>query len=124
MKKEFKEELKTVYNRGFSEGFAFGVPIKELSKGPEHTHEKVFIGEVTKFFKKISVARVKILDHPLKIGDNIMFIGKTTPALEASVTQMQYKYKPRKRALRGEEIGVKLPFNVRLNDKVFLWRSK
>ncbi len=124
MKKKLKQELKTVYNRGFSEGFAFGEPIKQLSKGLEHTYEKVFVGEVTKFFKKISVAQIKIIDHPLKVDDNIIFIGKTTPAREVLVTQMQYKHKPRKKALRGEEIGVKLPFIVRSNDKVFLWQKK
>jgi len=124
LKKDLMEELKTVYNRGFSEGFIFGAPFKEISKGGEHTHEKVFVGEVTKFFKKISVARIKIFDHPLKIGDTLLFIGKNTPARKVLVDQMQYKYKPRKRAIRGEEVGVKLPFLVRLNDKVFLWRQK
>lgn len=124
LKKSLKEELKTVYNRGFSNGFLFGIPTNELSKGLEHTYEKVFVGEVTNFFKKISVARVKILDHPIKLGDTIMFIGKNTPARKTSVTQLQYKHKPRKRTARGEEVGVKLPFLVRLHDKVFLWQKK
>ena len=124
LKKELKKELETVYNRGFSKGFLFGVPMGEPSKGAEHTHEKVFIGEVTKFFKKISVARIKIFDHPFKTGDDIMFIGKNTPARTVSVSQIEHRHKPRKKAMRGEEVGVKLPFFVRLNDKVFLWRKK
>lgn len=124
LKRTLKKKLKTVYNRGFSKGFLFGVPLGETSRGVEHTHEKIFVGEVTKFFKKISVARVKILDHSLKIGDTVMFTGKTTPAREAVTTQIEYKHKPRKKAIRGEEVGIKLPFIVRPNDKVFLWRQK
>ena len=124
LKNNFKKELKTVFNRGFSEGFLFGAPQGEMSKGGEHTYEKIFVGEVTKFFRKISVAQIKIFDHPLKIGDTIMFIGKTTPALEVLVKEIQLQHKPKKRALKGEQVGVKTPFTVRLNDKVFLWRKK
>ena len=124
LKKDLKKELETVYNRGFSKGFLFGVPIGETSKGGEHTHEKVFIGKVTKFFKKISVARIKIFDRAFKVGDDIMFIGKNTPARRVSVGQIEHRHKPIRKALRGEEVGVKLPFSVRLNDKVFLWRKK
>ncbi len=124
LKKSLKKELETVYNRGFSRGFLFGVPVGEISKGVEHTHEKVFIGEVTKFFKKISVARIKVFDRPFNVGDDIMFIGKNTPARIVSVSRIEHRHKPRKKALRGEEVGVKLPFSVRQNDKVFLWRKK
>jgi len=124
LKKKLKKELETVYNRGFSQGFLFGVPSGKISRGLGHTREKIFVGQVTKFFKKISVAQIKILDHPLKVGDTIMFIGKNTPALETKVTQIQHKHKPRRITTRGEEVGVKLPFDVRLNDKVFLWKKK
>ncbi len=124
LKRNLKKELGTVYNRGFSEGFLFGAWRGKVSRGREHTHEKIYVGQVRKFFKKISVAQIKIFDHSFKIGDTIMFIGKYTPAREAVVTEIQHKHKPRKRTLRGEEVGVKLPFFVRLNDKVFLWRQK
>ncbi len=124
IKKHLKKELKSVYNRGFSKGFSFGVPLREMSKGGEHTHEKIFIGKVTNFFKKISVARIKILTHSLQKGDTILFIGKNTPAKKALVTRMEHEYEPREKALKGEEIGIKLPFVVRLNDKVFIWQKK
>jgi len=124
LKKDLKNELKRVYSRGFSQGFFFGEPIDEISRGTEHTHEKIFVGSVTKFFKKISVGQIKIMDHNLKVGDTIMFIGKNTPARDTVVTQIEHKHKPRVRAIRGQEVGVKLPFVVRLNDKVFLWQEK
>jgi len=124
LKKSLEKELDSVYNRGFSDGFLFGVPSGKISRGTEHTKEKIFVGEVTKFFKKISVAQIKILDRPLRIGDTLMFLGKNTPARQTKVTQIQHEHQPRKISFRGEEIGVKLPFPVKLNDKVFIWRKR
>ena len=124
LKKDLKSELRSVYTRGFSQGFFFGEPIGEISRGLEHTHEKIFIGAVTKFFKKISVAQIKIMDHNFKVGDTIMFIGKNTPARETKVIRIERRHKPRARTIRGQEVGVKLPFQVKLNDKVFLWQEK
>jgi U32 family peptidase len=124
LKTDLMKELRNVYNRGFSKGFLFGVPQDEISKGLEHTREKIFIGEVRNFFKQINVARIRIFDHSLKTGDTILFIGKKTPAKEIIVAEMQCEHKPRKRAVSGEEIGVKFPFIVKRNDKVFLWRER
>jgi len=123
LKKKLKKKLKSVYNRGFSEGFFLGVPLKKMSEGLQHTHKKIFVGRVTRFFKKISVAQIKVLDHALSVGDTIIFIGKHTPSPEAKVGQIECEHKPRKRASRGDEVGVKLPFTVRNNDKVFLWKK-
>ncbi|MFC1704026.1 peptidase U32 family protein [Candidatus Omnitrophota bacterium] len=124
LKKSLEEELKSVYNRGFSGGFLFGVPSGKISSGPQHSKEKIFAGKVTKFFKRISVAEINILDHPLKVGDTVLFLGKNTPARETKVTQIQLEHQPRKTSFRGERIGVKLPFSVKPNDKVFLWRRR
>ena len=117
-------ELETVYHRGFSDGFFFGDPSGLVSQGPEHDYEKIFIGRVTKFYKKISVAQIKLTDHALKKGDMLLFLGKYTPARQAAVEEMQIKHQPKEEASKGEEVGLKLPFRVRCKDKVFLWRRK
>ena len=124
LKRILRNELKKVYNRGFSRGFYFDVPSGKISRGLEHTHQKIFVGQVTKFFKKISVAQIKILDSPLRLGNTIMVIGKKTAAKQAVIKQIEYNHQPRKSALRGEEVGVKLPFSVAQNDKVFIWQKK
>lgn len=124
LKRTLRGELKKVYNRGFSKGFFFDIPSGKISRQLEHTHQKIFVGRVTKFFKKISVAQIKILDHPLKLSDTIIFIGKKTAARQATVTEIQENHKPRKSALRGEEVGVKLPFPVACNDKAFIWQKR
>ena len=124
LKKTLRQELMKVYNRGFSQGFFFGVPSGKISRELGHTYEKIFVGRVTKFFKKISVAQIKVTDNSIKVGDTLIFIGKNTPAREAVIAEIQREHKPRKKATRGEEVGVKLPFFVRIDDKVFIWRKK
>ncbi|HSV43612.1 MAG TPA: peptidase U32 family protein, partial [Candidatus Bathyarchaeia archaeon] len=79
-------KLREVYHRGFSSGFFFGQPDNEAwSKGLEHTREKVFAGEVTRFFKKILVAEVRLLSAPLVKGDRLVIIGHQTPGLECEL---------------------------------------
>jgi len=123
-KKKLKERLKTVYNRGFSSGFYFGHPQDARSRGLEHVYEKIFLGEVTRFFKKISVAEVRIRSGKLRLKDQLLFIGKTTPANVCFIGEMQQEQKNVKEVKKGEIVGVKLPFIVKPKDKVFLWRKK
>ena len=125
LKRKLKLKLKRVYNRGFSEGFFFGQPQNESwSKRLEHTHEKVFVGEVTQFFKKISVAAVHIRTHKLFKGAEILVIGNRTPGLTAVVEEMKLDDVFIKQADKGDIVGIKLPFPVRPKDKVFLWRER
>jgi len=121
LKRKLKTQLKTVYNRGFSDGFLFGEPVGAKTKGIERSRDKIFIGEVTKFFKKINVAQIKIIEHSLKSGDEVIFLGKKTPALTTEITRIEYEHKPRKKAVKGEEVGIKLPFTVKPKDKIFIW---
>ncbi|MFH1360955.1 MAG: peptidase U32 family protein [Candidatus Omnitrophota bacterium] len=124
LKKKLKEELRSVYNRGFSNGFYFGEPKKVLARNLEHTHEKVFLGEVRKFYKKIFVADIMIRNASLKRGDQILFIGKNTPAYQTTADELQDNHRSIEEALKGSPVGVKLPFVVRPKDKVFLWKKK
>jgi putative protease len=124
LKNRLKKRLTTVYNRGFSSGFYFGKPQGQVSRQLQHTHQKVFLGEVKRFYKKISVADVLIQAGTLKKGDTLMFIGKSTPALSAVATELQSAHEFVDSATKGQNIGVKLPFVVKPKDKVFLWEEK
>ena len=121
LKDALKKELFAVYNRGFSSGFYFGYPEGAISRGLEHSHRKVFLGEVMKFYRKISVAQICIQNHVLNKGDKILFIGKRTPARMAVAEQLQSNHVFITRAGRKECVGVKVPFEVRPRDKVFLF---
>jgi len=124
LKKKLKEQLSRVFNRGFSKGFYFGQPKKAFSSGLDNTYEKVFLGEVVKFFKKISVAEIRLQNRPLSKGEELLFIGKSTPASFAIASELQQNHEFVNTVQKGELLGLKLPFVVKPKDKVFLWRKK
>lgn len=124
LKNKLKKQLRQVFNRGFSSGFYLGKPTKTISRALESTYEKVYVGEVSRFFKKIDVAEVKVRNESLKKGDQIVCIGKNTPASFAKVTDIQIEHKFVEKLERGQAGGVKVPFVLKRNDKIFLWRKK
>ena len=124
LKEALKVRLSTVYNRGFSDGFYFGAPKDAQSRRLEHTHEKVYIGEVKRYYSKISVADVLVRAGALTKGQEILVIGKKTPAYTAVVEELQQNNSFVDSVAQGEHAGVKLPFKVNPRDKVFLWRRK
>ncbi|MCF7908758.1 MAG: U32 family peptidase [Candidatus Omnitrophica bacterium] len=124
LKAELKKELATVYNRGFSSGFYFGKPKDSTSRNLDSSYEKVYVGEVIKFYKKIGVAEIWVRDHDLKKGDRILCVGKATPASFAMVSDIQINHAFVDQLKRGEKGGLKVPFTLKRNDKVFIWRKK
>jgi putative protease len=124
LKATLKDDLSRVYNRGFSDGFYFGEPANWISRGLAQTHEKIFLGDVTKFYKKISVAEIIVRNSIVNVGQNLLFTGKNTPAAFAEVVEMQKDHQPVEKAGPGEYVAVKLPFEAHRGDKVFIWREK
>lgn len=124
LKKDLKKQLSDVYNRGFSSGFYFGYPEEAASRKLENRHEKIFLGRVSKFYKKISVAEIEVLNASLNKGDEILFIGKSTPACFAPAEELQCNHAYVEKVEKGGRAGIKIPFVVKTKDKVFLWREK
>ncbi len=133
-KKEIQEslkELKKVYNKEFSSGFYLGLPTSDDFSKTEHssaTEKKHFVGKVTHYFKKIKVATIKLVSE-LKIGDEIVIIGKTTGLLQGGVPtkgtkksrikHIEINKKSIQKAKKGDEIGLQLPL-VKKNDEVYI----
>ncbi|MCP4147323.1 MAG: U32 family peptidase, partial [bacterium] len=124
LKKDLKGELGKVYNRRFSTGFYFGKPKEWNTKDFEKSYEKIFLGDVVKYYKKIGVAEIIIRNEQLNEGDRILVIGKHTPATFADAMELQQEHQFVKVVKKGEPVGLKLPFKVRRNDQVFLWKAK
>jgi putative protease len=123
-KSELKKKLACVYSRGFSNGFYFGRPDDAWSKGLEHLYEKIFVGQVTRFFKKISVAEVRVYSGTIKKNEEILFIGKSRVSDIVRVKEMRNNHEAIDSAKKGDVVGIKLPFVVKPHDKVFLWKRK
>ena len=88
--KELKERLRTVFNRGFWEGYYAGRPVAEHSQhyGSAATRRKVYVGKVTNFYKRISVAEVLVEAAPLSVGEDIFFMGATTGIAEQTLAEL------------------------------------
>ncbi|HIH34936.1 MAG TPA: U32 family peptidase [Methanosphaera sp.] len=113
---KWKEELKSVFNRGFDTGFYFRTP-KETSLDNQATYKKVDIGQVMNFYKKINVAEIKLWDT-LEVGDSIIIQGNKTGSITEKVSSMQIDGKNVQK-VTDKSVGIKLENVVRQNDHVY-----
>jgi U32 family peptidase len=116
------EKLSGTFNRGFTEGFFFGTP-EDTGASPKRKYDKVYIGEVLKFYGKIGVAEIMVRGRGIKRGDSLLITGDKTPAGFFKADEMQVEHRDVDFIEGGNKVGMKVPFKVRKNDKVFLWES-
>jgi len=115
------EELKKVYNRGFSSGFYLGLPTSDDFAKIEHSaanEKKHFIGKIYNYLPKLGVALIKV-SSKFKLGDKIVFIGPTTGIIKSTIRRLEINNKPVKLAKKGDDVGIKLP-NSRKGDEVYI----
>jgi len=122
-KKEFLDELGTVYNRGFSSGFYFDTPSStEYAgvNGSKATTRKVYVGKVLNYFSNVKVAHILMESGEIKIGDDILIMGDSTGVVEMKIESMKVFDIDSTTAKRGDEMTMKIESTVRRNDKVYL----
>jgi putative protease len=115
------EELKKVYNKGFSSGFYFKLPSSDEFSKIEHsnaTQSKQFIGKINHYYKNIGVGLIKLNAGKLKKGDDILIQGNTTGLVRHKILSMEKKNKPVKEVKKGEEVAIQLP-RCRKNDELY-----
>ncbi|MBS3163280.1 U32 family peptidase [Candidatus Woesearchaeota archaeon] len=123
LKNRLMQELKKVYNRGFSSGFYLGKPINEFIESDNQSKtKKVFIGIINNYYKRNGVAEFKLFTGKLKVGDTIMIQGPTTGVIEQKVRSIEIEHKNISSVKKGNSFGIKIDKNVRKNDKVFLMK--
>ncbi len=113
---KWKNDLSSVFNRGFDTGFYYRVP-KETSYDNKATYKKVDIGQVTNFYKKIGVAEIKLWSS-LEVGDMLIIQGNKTGSVTQKVTSMQVDGKNIENISNGY-VGIKMNNIVRENDHVY-----
>lgn len=122
IKHDMYEDLKKVYNRGFSAGFYFGTPSgDEYTEryGNQATTKKVYVGKVINYFKKSKIAHIKLEAGGLGIGDSIYITGNTTGLVETTLQSIVHDEKQTNSATKGEEITFFLDELVRPKDQVY-----
>jgi len=120
------ERLKTVFNRGFWDGYYLGQRLGEWSKtyGSEATERKVYVGKGIKYFSNIGVAEFLIEASEISVGDKLLITGPTTGAIFIDLDEIRYDLKPVQTAHKGEHISIKVPSKVRPSDKLYKLEKK
>jgi len=80
------------------------------------SEQETEIGEVMTYYANIGVAAID-LTGSVKVGDTIIFRGFTTD-MEHKVDSMQIEHESVQEAKAGDQIGIKIPGNVRKIDRV------
>jgi putative protease len=123
IKKDLLNELKKVYNRGFSSGFYFGQPSSDdyaYSEGSKATTRKVYVGKVINYFKNPNVVHTLIESGIVNEGADLLIVGETTGIVELKLESMMRNDKPSKVATKGDEITFKSEKLIRPRDKIYL----
>ncbi|MDR2806453.1 MAG: U32 family peptidase [Dysgonamonadaceae bacterium] len=118
---DWDNRLKTVFNRGFWNGYYLGQRLGEWSHqyGNQATEKKLYVGKVIKYFPKLKVAEFLMETQRLQVGDNILITGTTTGALFSTVEEIRVDLKPVTETVRGEYFSMPTPEKVRPSDKLY-----
>ena len=118
---QLRTQLAEVFNRGFWGGYYLGKPAAEHSQryGSSATRRKVYVGKVTNFYKRISVAEILVEASPLERGNTVFFLGETTGVLEQHDVVPYVDDREADVAVQGILCSVKTEREVRRGDKLY-----
>ena len=126
-----KERLSEVFNRGFWDGWYQGGKMAQWSEiyGSHATHRKTYVGKVTNWYDRLSVAEILIESYSLKVGDEYLAIGQTTGVYEGRVEEVRVDLKPVSEARKGDLCSIPVAFpedwkgdkKLRRGDRIYLW---
>lgn len=114
------ERLKTVFNRGFWDGYYLGQRLGEWTHnyGSAATERKIYVGKGIRYFSNIGVAEFLVEAAELEVGDKVLVTGPTTGAVYATVEEARVDLKPVEKVHKGEHFSMKLE-KIRPNDKLY-----
>ena len=120
-KDSWDERLKTVFNRGFWDGYYQGQKMGEWTRnyGNKATERKVLVGKVIKYFSKLGVAEIAVEASEIALNEKMLITGTTTGVMKFTASEIRYDLKPVDRAEKGWRVSLPVPDKVRPNDKVY-----
>lgn len=120
-KDAWDERLKTVFNRGFWDGYYQGQKMGEWTRnyGNKATERKVLVGKVIKYFSKLGVAEIAVEASEISLNEKMLITGTTTGVMKFTASEIRYDLKPVDRAEKGWRVSLPVPDKVRPNDKVY-----
>jgi putative protease len=119
--KLWKEELATVYNRGFWDGYYLGRKMGEWcdETGSKSSKRKIYLAKGVKYFDRAKVAEFLCESYSLAVNDEIIITGPTTGYLQLRVEELWVNDKPVDKAEKGETFTLPIHEKIRPSDKLY-----
>lgn len=115
------ERLKSVFNRGFWDGYYLGQRFGEWSShyGSSATKRKEYVARGIKYFTGLGVAEFEMESGELRVGDEVLITGPTTGALFQTVEEIRVDLKPVPSTGKGERFSIKTAERIRASDRMY-----
>jgi putative protease len=120
--KNLKDNLATVFNRGFWNGYYLGQHLGEWSDvhGTKATRTKVYLGKVINYFSNIKIAEILFeTGEELHLGEEILITGSTTGAIEQKAEEFRENKVNVPKVKKGSLFSMPVREVVRRGDKLY-----
>ncbi|MBS3807059.1 MAG: U32 family peptidase [Bacteroidales bacterium] len=119
--KDWQRRLATVFNRGFWNGYYLGQRLGEWSHryGSQATRRKIFVGQITNYYKRIQVAELLAEANTIDVNDEILILGPTTGLIQTHVREIRVGDQSVQTSPRGIKCSLPVEQTVRRSDKLY-----
>ncbi len=116
--KKGKSNVLTFKNNTESHGVFIAEEAKKVVK-KEPKINKTYIGKAIHFYAKATIGQFLIEENEINIGDKILIKGTTTGNQEMILDEIFVNEIASTKAIPGDNFTLKLPFRIRLSDKLY-----
>jgi U32 family peptidase len=115
------KRLRSVYNRGFWEGYYLGRRLGEwtASDGSVATEKKIYVGKGVKYYPKAGVAEFRLEAGAVKKGDELLIIGTKSGVVRHQLAEMCVNGQAHEAAGRGDSLTFPLLLKTGKDDKLY-----
>jgi putative protease len=119
--KAWQEQLSSVFNRGFWDGYYLGQKMGEWSNvhGSSAAKKKVYVAKSLNYYHKKEVGEFLCEADSLKIGDEVLIIGPNTGVVETIIGEIHNHQGPVEEVRQGERFAIRVPKKIRRADKLY-----
>ena len=117
--KKGKSDVLTYKTSGAEAAIALVEPVRRKRVIAEAKAKKTLIGKATHYFPKAGVADF-LVERPIAEGQSMTIEGPTTGTQEIALQELFVNGAPGTEARPGDVISLKVPFRVRLSDRLYI----
>jgi len=119
--RDWDERLKSVFNRGFWDGYYLGQRLGEWSHryGSSATKRKEYVARGINYFSQLGVAEFEMESGKLNAGDEIVITGPTTGAVFQTADEIRVDLQSVLTTTKGERFSIRVVEKVRPSDRMY-----